>query len=454
MTTFFVALDHPVPPRAKAYRARSPVEPYSSRRQRLRERLPAGSAAILASPSQRQRNADIDYPYRAHSNVVYLTGFEEPETIALLLPAEHPTTFVLFVPPRDPEMELWTGRRHGVDGACERFGADVAHPIGELEDKLKEYLEKVDALYLPFEENEALMATCHRAIKGLRHRKKLPVAGPRTIGDLKLLLADMRRIKEPGELEIMRRAAAISIAGHRAAMETIAPGVPEYAVEAAINAAFRSAGANGPAYETIVGAGVNATILHYVENSSTIGENDAVLVDAGAEYRYYAGDITRTYPSSGRFSSEQRALYEIVLAAQKDALALCHVGEHVRAPHFAAQRTIIEGLKELGLLVGSTDEIIEKEGFKRFFPHGTSHYLGLDTHDAGEYYLPDGEPVPLQAGMVLTVEPGIYVAENDEEAPEAFRGIGIRIEDDIVISADGYENLTIEAPKELADIER
>lgn len=410
------------------------------------------AAALVASPGESARNADNEYLYRAHSSVLYLSGFQEPHTLALVLPESHETPFVLFVQERDPEKEQWVGRRAGVEGAKERFGADAAHVLAEIDEQLAVYLEPIEELYVPFSD-AALMATVHRVIAALGRRKDKPRGGPRRLVNLEHVLGALRRIKQPDELALMRKAAEITVAGHRAAFETVRPGVPEYVVEAAVNHAFRAAGGNGTAFNTIVGAGANGTILHYLENNCVIQAGDAVLVDAGAEYDFYSGDVTRTYAASGRFNAEQRALYEIVLQAEKEAIASAVVGNHVRVPHEVARRVLIEGLLELKLLEGSIESIIESKSYNRFFMHGTSHYLGLDTHDVGEYYHLDGTPWALEPGVVITVEPGLYVSEDDEEAPEAFRGIGIRIEDDVLITADGNEVLTEAAPRELSDIE-
>lgn len=427
---------------------------YQQRRQALRAQLGPGAAAIVASPHPVIRSRDTEYPYRADSNVLYLTGFEEPDAVALILPEGSEPDFVLFVNPRDPEREQWTGRRVGVEGAKERYGAGEAHPVEELTGELEGYLEPITQLYLPFTAyGNGLWSRCHDAMRALRTRRAKPKAGPRKLGDLDRVLGAMRRIKSAEEIAIMRKAAEISGAGHAVAATTIRPGVREYEVEAAINHAFRHAGGSGPAYTTIVGAGANATILHYVENRDVIQEGDAVLVDAGAEYGYYAGDITRTYPASGRFSGPQRDIYNLVLAAEERAIAAAVPGGHFKSPHDAALEVLMDGLRELKLLEGSRDEILEEETFKRFFMHSTSHYLGLDTHDVGEAYLPNGEPVPLEAGVVLTVEPGIYIKEDDEEVPEAFRGIGVRIEDDILITESGHEVLTASTPKALSDVE-
>jgi len=428
------------------------VEHTKKRRQRLREAMGPKAAALVASPGESIRNADNEYLFRAHSSVLYLSGFAEPNTLVLVLPESHATPFVLFVQERDREKEQWVGRRAGVEGAKERFGADEAHVLAEIDAKLAVYLEPIEELYVPFSD-ATLLATVHRAIAALGRRKDKPRGGPRRLVNLEHVLGAIRRIKQPEELVFMREAAELTVAGHRAAFETIRPGVPEYVVEAAVDHAFRAGGGNGAAFGTIVGAGVNATILHYLENHCVIQPGDAVLVDAGAEVQSYSGDVTRTYTASGRFSSEQRALYEIVLQAEKDAIAVAVAGNHVRTAHEVARRVLIEGLLDLKLLTGDVETILETETFKRFFMHGTSHYLGLDTHDVGEYFHLDGTPCLLEPGVVVTIEPGLYVSADDEQAPEAFRGIGIRIEDDVLITADGNEVLTAAAPKELSDIE-
>lgn len=409
-------------------------------------------AALLVAPAHHHRNADTEYRYRQSSDLVYLTGWEDPEAVALFRPkSEQP--FVLFVQPKDPEREVWTGIREGVAGARERYGADAAFPIHELASRLPALLFGYGTLHFRPGEDPAMDRTVFGAVRGMakpaaRNGGEIPwryVEPGRLVGELRLR-------KEPGELARLREAARISAEAHRMAMRAGRAGVFEYEIEAIIDGHFRRQGGNGPGYTTIVGGGKNACILHYVTNREALRPGELCLVDAGCEYQYYTADITRCWPVDGRFSGAQRDLYEVVLRAEVDAIEAARVGRPYRDMHDIAVRRLVEGMIALGLLEGDVDDNIHRETFKRYYMHGTGHWLGMDVHDAGAYWHGFSSR-PLEEGMVTTVEPGLYIPPDDLQAPEAFRGLGIRIEDDIHVTADGPENLTLACPKTIADVE-
>ncbi|HVK62930.1 MAG TPA: aminopeptidase P N-terminal domain-containing protein [Polyangium sp.] len=425
---------------------------FAERRKQLLERL-QGVLVLPAAP-ELIRNNSVHHEYRQDSDFHYLTGFGEPEAVLLLAPKHPEHKVVLFVRKRDPEREKYDGARAGVEGAKAEFGADAAFTIDQLDDKLLDYLEGYHRLYYKLGQSRSLDDRVLRArellrMKGTRAKKTWPteIVEP---GDV---LHEMRAVKSEAELGFMRRAAAITREAHLGSMRLTAPGRYEYEVEAQIREVFRRNGAERTAYTPIVGAGPNATILHYHANRKQLVDGELLLIDAGCEYEYYASDVTRTFPVNGTFSPVQRRLYEIVLAAQMAAIEAVKPGVTVDALHDITVRTLVEGFVREGLLSGDVNEIIEKETYKRLYPHRTSHWLGMDVHDVGPYYR-DGEARPLEPGMVLTIEPGIYVAPDDEKAPAEYRGIGIRIEDDILVTATGYENLTADIPKAPDEVER
>jgi Xaa-Pro aminopeptidase len=424
---------------------------FEQRREKFMEKMEGGVALFFAAP-ERVRSNDTTYKYRQDSYFHYLTGFGEPGAAALLLPDHPDHRFVMFVRPRDRERETWDGRRAGPEGAEKRFGADVAHPIERLPELLPDFLENVDRLHYSLGrdgENDALV---HDALKKVKAKTRQGIRGPSIFLDPSAMLNEMRLLKAPEELERMRRAAAISSEAHRAAMRTLKPGMNEYELEAVIEYTFRKLGAVGPAYNTIVGSGQNATILHYIENESRCADGDLLLVDAGAEFDGYSADITRTYPVNGTFSPLQREVYEIVLLAQQTAIDRARPGEDFDSVHEAALGTLVEGLVRLGALTGDPQELIDKEAYKPYFMHRTSHWLGLDVHDVGEYRK-GSDSRKLQPGMVLTVEPGLYFPKDDKETPESLRGMGIRIEDDVLVTGGDPEVLTAATPKTVADVE-
>jgi Xaa-Pro aminopeptidase len=427
----------------------SDIETFVRRRQRLAREMGAG-VALLANAPERTRNRDAHYPYRFDSYFYYLTGFREPEAVLVVFGGAAPKS-VLFCRDKDPEREIWDGYRYGPDGARERFGFDEAYSIAELDAKIPQYLANQEAVWCHIGADSRWDRRLIGWINEVRARVRSGVNAPRAIRDVHSLLDEMRLIKESGEIAIMRRAAAISVRAHRRAMRAARPGLAEYEIEAELVHEFRRSGAQAPAYTPIVAAGEHACILHYVNNDGVLRDGDLLLIDAGCELDGYASDVTRTFPVNGRFSGAQRDLYEIVLAAQSAAIAAVRPGGAWSAPHEAAVRVLTRGLIDLGLLSGSLDEAIETEAYKRFYMHRTGHWLGLDVHDAGDYKR-GGEWRKLEPGMVLTVEPGCYVRA-EPGVPEKFAGTGIRIEDDVLVTATGCEVLTEDAPKRAADIE-
>jgi Xaa-Pro aminopeptidase len=412
-----------------------------------------GSVALFLGARPATRSADTHYPFRQDSDFHYLTGFDHPGAAAVLrrLPGDAEPRYTLFVEPRDPALETWTGYRPGVEGAVADHGADAAHPADELLGKIPELLQGATRVYHVLGRDTALDAKLASTVDEMRLRSRTGVVPPSEIVDPRAIVHEMRLRKEPAELDVMRRAASITAEAHQAGARLIRAGNYEYEVEAAIDYTFRRRGAAGPAYETIVGGGRNATVLHYVSNADKLRQNDLVVVDAGCELEGYASDVTRTYPVGGRYEGPMKALYEVVLAAQEASLAEVKPGGTLEAVHAASLRALVEGLLDLGILEGERDELIEKQAYSPYYMHRTSHWLGLDVHDVGAYAV-DGEPRPLEPGMVFTVEPGLYVAPG-AETDERFRGIGVRIEDDVVVTEDGHENLTAGVPKRPADVE-
>ena len=409
------------------------------------------AVAILLGAPMVTRSRDTEYPFRQDSDFWYLTGFDHPNA-ALLLRTDGGPPFTLFVEPRDPQAEIWTGYRPGSEGAKRDYGADEAFEIGRLREQVAECVGRARRLLHVLGRDPALDAAIAETVSTLRLRSRQGLSPAEQIVDPRSILHEMRLIKEPAELDIMRRAAAISREAHVEGAALAWPGAYEYEIEAAIEYTFRRRGARGAAYTTIVGGGANATVLHYVTNDQKLRDGELVLVDAGCELEGYASDVTRTYPVAGRFAAPARELYEVVLAAQQAALQVARPGATLSAVHDAALRGLVDGLVALGLLAGDVDELVANEAYKPYYMHQTSHWLGLDVHDVGSYRQ-GGQPRPLEPGMVFTVEPGLYVARDDEKAPEAFRGIGIRIEDDVAITATGHENLTDAIPKAPDEVE-
>ncbi|ADV28468.1 peptidase M24B X-Pro dipeptidase/aminopeptidase domain protein [Pseudoxanthomonas suwonensis 11-1] len=417
-----------------------PVAEFARRRRQLMRM--AGNDAILVLPAapQRVRSHDTHYPYRQDSDFWYLSGFPEPEAVLVLVPGRKHGEALLFCRERDPEREAWDGPRFGQEGAVEAFGMDDAYPIEDLDDILPGLLEGRSRVYYHFgrdaEFDLKLIGWVNRVRAQVRHGAQ----PPHEFLELGHLLHEQRLFKSREELRLMQKAAEISVQAHQAAMRAVRPGMHEYELQAEVERVFRAADA-WPAYASIVGAGGNGCVLHYIANNARIHDGDLVLIDAGAEYRNYAADITRTFPANGRFSKEQRALHDLVGQAQAAALAKARPGEPWLAMHEAAVETLTEGLLRLGLLKGTLAKNLASEAYKRFYRHKSGHWLGLDVHDVGDYRI-DGESRLLEPGMVFTIEPGLYVMPDDTSVPTRWRGIGIRTEDDVVVTAEGHRILT------------
>jgi Xaa-Pro aminopeptidase len=419
---------------------------YRKRRERLAAAMGAGIAVVPTAP-ERIRNRDTHYPYRFDSHFYYLTGFTEPDAVLVLVSEKT----ILFCREKNAEREIWDGFRYGPAAARERFGFDEAHPIEELDALLPGLLENQPALFYPVGADAEWDARAMGWLNAVRAKARAGTAAPDRVQDVRSLLDEMRLVKDAQELGVMRRAARITAAAHRRAMQQARPGRNEYEIEAELLHEFRRNGAQFPAYWPIVAGGSNACVLHYVFNDAPLRDGDLLLIDAGCELDGYAADLTRTFPVNSRFSPAQRDVYEVVLAAQTAAIAAVKPGNAWNDPHDAAVRVLARGLLDLKLLAGTLDAVLEKETYKRFYMHRTGHWLGLDVHDAGEYKRA-GKWRALAPGMTLTVEPGLYIRPADD-VPAAFHNIGVRIEDDVAVTAGGCEVLTAEAPKAVVDVE-
>jgi Xaa-Pro aminopeptidase len=424
---------------------------FAARRQRFREAMGEDALAILVGSHPVTRSADTEFPFRQDSDFWYLTGFDHPNAIALLRSDGGPE-YTLYVEPRDSTMETWTGYRPGSEGAVRDFDADEAFATEEFQKHLPELLGKVDRVYHVLGREASIDTLIVETTEALRRRSRQGVSPPTAIFDPRAVLHEMRLFKTPEELDLMRRAAAISAEAHLAAARLAVPGSYEYELEAVIEYTFRLRGARGPAYASIVGGGANATVLHYVRNDQKLSADTMVLIDAGCELEGYASDVTRTYPVGGHFGAAGREIYEVVLASQEAALAKCIPGSTLPAIHDAAVEALVDGMLALGVLSGDAATLIEKERHRPYYMHGTSHWLGLDVHDVGSYRL-EGEPRKLEPGMAFTVEPGLYFAPEQDDVPDRYRGIGVRIEDDVVITDGGHENLTAAIPKAPDELE-
>ena len=427
----------------------NPLSRCAERRRALQLRMGQGLGIIPTAPA-RVRNRDSEYLYRFDSYFYYLSGFPEPDAVLVLVAGNEPKS-ILFCRKRDPSRELWDGLRNGPEGAKAAFGVDEAFPIEALDELMPRLLANQPVLHYAPGADPAWDARIMGWLNEVRSQARTGTAAPAEIRDLRATLDDMRLIKDDSELAVMRRAAAISAAAHERAMRAARPGRSEYEIEAELLYEFRRRGSQYPAYTPIVAGGANACILHYRENSARLSDGDLLLVDAGCELDGYASDVTRTFPVNGRFSGPQKDIYELVLAAQGAAIAAVRIGHRWDEPHNAAVNTLARGFVDLGLCSGTIDKVIETEDYKRFYMHRTGHWLGLDVHDAGEYKS-GGEWRRFEPGMTLTVEPGCYVRPADN-VPEPFWNIGVRIEDDVAVTADGCEVLTAAAPKSVGDIE-
>ena len=425
---------------------------FAARRTRLMASLPPHSAVLVPSARMQTRNSDVEYAFRQDSDFYYLTGFDEPDAWLLLWQREDAPSYMLFCQPRDPQMEIWNGYRYGEVGAEREFGADKAYSVNDIDQQMPQLLEGMQALYFCMGSHLNTERSVEGWLASMRAKRRQGVQVPQQLVELGPYLHEMRLIKSETELAVMRAAGQVSAQAHALAMQTCTPGHFEYQLEATIMHHFAQHGCRQPAYSTIVGSGANACVLHYIANKDPLREGDLVLIDAGCELDYYAADITRTFPVSGTFSEPQKQLYELVLAAMEACFAVIRPGTAFEAVHDASVRVIAQGLIDLGILHGTLDEVISTGAYKTFYMHRAGHWLGMDVHDVGDYKI-NGESRPLEPGMVMTVEPGIYIAPDAPNVDPKWRGIGIRIEDDVVVTETGFENLTVSVPKTVAEIE-
>nr|WP_136251811.1 Xaa-Pro aminopeptidase [Ningiella ruwaisensis] len=429
---------------------------FQARRKSLLSQCDASSIIIVPAASLQTRSNDTEYPFRQDSDFWYLTGFNEPDALLILsnqleLNETEASATLMFVLPKDPHAEVWHGRRLGVEAAPKALGIDQAHSIDTLDELLPELINGHEHLYYTLDKYPHVDSAVQKALARCKNAPKQSMVAPRSIIDVAPMLHDMRRIKSESELELMRKAAQISADAHKRAMSVTRPDMYEYQLEAELHHEFLMQGARSPAYGTIVGSGENACILHYTQNESQIQDGDLILIDAGAEFQSYAGDITRTFPANGQFTPPQRSLYQLVLDAQLAALAVLKPGATIGEAMQAAVKIIVTGLVDLKILNGKVNELIEQEAWRPYFMHGLGHYLGLDVHDVGRYKHKNMD-IPLEPGVVITVEPGLYISA-DSDAPKQFRGIGIRIEDDVIITENGIEIMTNGVPKTIDEIE-
>ncbi|MDR9466902.1 Xaa-Pro aminopeptidase [Marinospirillum sp.] len=427
-------------------------QPFHQRRQELLEQLPDKGLALIPAAAEVTRSRDTEYPFRQASDFWYLTGFTEPDGLLVLMKGRSEGESLIFTLPRDPAMEVWTGIRLGQEEAVPRLGVDQAFSLTtEVDEQLIELIGEASEVWLPLEDLKLYQRYLGWR-QGVRSKRKRSATLPDRLVDVAAQLAEMRLIKSTDEVDLMRQAAQISADAHCRAMKACRPGMYEYQLQAELEHEFAFQGAAAPAYASIVGAGANACVLHYIANQSQMQSGDLVLIDAGAEYQGYAGDITRTFPVNGQFTPPQKQLYELVLKANQEAIKLTRPGTTLEAIHHAVLRILTQGLLDLGILSGDLEQLIEDGAFKPYFMHGTSHWLGLDVHDVGRYRL-HGEARPLKPGMVLTIEPGLYFAPDRDEVDPCWRGIGIRIEDDVLVTLDGCEVLSRGVPKTVAELE-
>jgi Xaa-Pro aminopeptidase len=425
---------------------------FARRRRQLMKLMGKGGIAILPTAPEKARNSDVSYHYRPDSDFFYLTGFGEPEAVAVLIPGREAAEYVLFVRDRDPARETWDGRRAGPEGATRDYGADDAFPIADIDDILPGLMENCSRVYYTMGLHQEFDQRVIGWINGLKAQSRTGVQPPQEFVALDHFLHDMRLFKSRPELQAMRESARIAVAAHKRAMRFARPGRMEYEVMAELLHEFRRSNAD-ISYHPIVGGGANACILHYHENDAELRDGDLLLIDAGCEYELYASDITRTFPVSGRFTPEQRAIYEVVLEAQYAAIDKTRPGNHWNEPHDAAVKAITQGLVKLGILKGKVPALIKEGAYRRFFMHRTGHWLGMDVHDVGDYKIGDQWRV-LEPGMALTVEPGIYIPTGSKGVAKRWWNIGVRIEDDVLVTRDGHEVLTAALVKEPEAIEK
>ncbi len=424
---------------------------FARRRKQLMRMMGADSIAILPTNPEQSRNRDVDFPFRPDSDFYYLTGFAEPDAVAVLIPGRKHGEYLLFCRDRDPKMETWHGRRAGPEGVVEHFGADDAFPIGDIDDILPGLLEGRDRVFYTMGTAPEFDKRVIGWVNGIRNQSRAGKHPPEEFVSLEHFAHDMRLYKSRAEIKTMRQAANIAARAHKRAMQVCEPGMMEYELEAEFLYAFRKAGGE-PAYPSIVGGGENACILHYTENNAPLNKGDMVLIDAGVEHDYYASDITRCFPVSGRFSKAQRAIYELVLDAQLAAIEEVYPGNDWNAPHVAAVKVLTRGLVKLGLLKGRPAALIKEQAYQRFYMHRTGHWLGMDVHDVGDYKVGEAWR-ELEPGMVLTVEPGLYIPAHSKGVVRKWWNIGVRIEDDVLVTRDGYDVLSKATPKTVDEIE-
>ncbi|MFT7235514.1 MAG: Xaa-Pro aminopeptidase [Methylophagaceae bacterium] len=424
---------------------------FAKRRQQLMDIMGPDSIAVLPNADIANRNRDVDYHYRSHSNFHYLSGFDEPESVIVIVPGRPHGEYLLFCRERDLEKEIWHGYRAGQEGAIEKYGADDSYPISDLDDILPGLLEGREKVYYTMGNIPSFDQRMVGFLNHLRNASRQGKNSPTEIIELEHCLNELRLFKSSAEIKAMRQAAEISAQAHIRAMQFTKPGQWEYQVEAEIIHEFMKNDCRSPAYPSIVGGGENGCILHYIDNNHKLKTNDLLLIDAGAEYDCYAGDITRTFPVNGKFTPAQKTLYSIVLKSQKAAIEAVKPGNHWNQPHEEAIRVLTEGLLEIGLLKGKIEKLIEDQAYREFYMHRTGHWLGMDVHDVGDYKV-GGEWRVLEPGMVMTVEPGLYIRDLDH-VPKKWHFTGIRIEDDVLVTKTGHEVLSASAPKEIADIE-
>ena len=426
---------------------------FSERRSNLAHKVLDDSAIIVASASVKSRISDTDYAYRQDSNFYYLSGYEEPESLILIRPNHDNEKFIIFCRDRDPLREQWDGFRTGQEGAISEYGADASYSINSVDQLMPELLKGSKNIYFSMSSPCGIDSKVKHWIEDIRKNMRAGAEPPENLLSLDSILHEMRLIKEDHELDIMKHAADITTEAHIRAMQAVTPGMFEYQLEAEYLYAFNKNGARSPAYNSIVGGGNNSCILHYVENNAELKDGDLVLVDAGCEYQYYASDVTRTFPVNGKFSPEQKEIYTIVLEAHKQSIEQAQPGNKWNLMHEKSVEVLVEGLLSLGLLNGSKEENIEKGLYSKFYMHRIGHWLGMDVHDVGAYKK-DGDWRELEKGMVMTIEPGIYILDSLKDVDDKWKGIGVRIEDNIVINDSGNEFLTPDVPRTIEEVEQ
>ena len=426
---------------------------YSERRSSLSAKALEDSAIIVSSATVKSRISDTDYAYRQDSNFYYLSGYEEPDSLLLIRPSADKDKYIIFCRDRDPLREQWDGFRSGQEGAVDRYGADKAFSINSLDELMPKMLEGIKNIYFSMSAASGVDQKVKKWIESIRINTRAGAEPPQNLLSLDNLIHEMRLIKEDAEIDIMKKAASITTEAHIRAMQYVKPGMYEYQLEAEYLYAFNKNGARSPAYNSIVGGGNNSCILHYVENNDELKDGDLVLVDAGCEYEYYASDVTRTFPVNGKFSAEQKEIYSIVLEAHHQSMNQAQPGNRWNLMHEKSVEVIVEGLLSLGLLKGSKEEIIEKGEYSKFYMHRIGHWLGMDVHDVGSYKQ-DGDWRKLEKGMVMTIEPGIYILDSLEGVDDKWKGIGVRIEDDILVTDSGFEILTPDVPRTIEEVEQ